>query len=238
MSAFQVHDTVGEVVTRYPALSRVFEQMEIDYCCGGQKTLNEVCRSKGLDPQTFLTTLKESASPGDKPVVDAAAMSLTELIDHIEKTHHAFLRSELPRLDEMTEKVVSVHGEKESRLYQVREAFSALFGELSSHMMKEEQILFPMVRQLDASTTDPIFHCGSLANPIQQMELEHEHAGSALEKLQHLTDGYTAPDWACNTYRAMLDALANLERDLHQHIHKENNILFPHALAMESEERI
>ncbi len=237
MSVFQVHDTVGDVVTRRPALSRVFEQMGIDYCCGGKKTLEEVCQSKELDTQTFLAALEESAFPGDEPIIDAAAMSLTELTDHIENTHHAFLRSEFPRLDEMTEKVVSVHGEKESRLCQVRETFLALFGELSSHMMKEEQILFPMVRQLGASATTPNFHCGSLANPINQMELEHEQAGSALERLRQLTDGYTPPDWACNTYRAMLDALAHFERDLHQHIHKENNVLFPRALEMESEKR-
>ena len=234
MSTFQVHDTVGDVVVRRPALARVFEQMGIDYCCGGKKTLDEVCRKKGLDTKTLLITLEESATSRDAPAVDAAAMPLTELADHIEQTHHAYLRSEFPRLNGMTDKVASVHGEKEPRLHQVRDTFLALHEELSGHMMKEEQMLFPMVRQLDATATVPDFHCGSIANPIRQMELEHDQAGSALERLRELTDGYTPPDWACNTYRAMLDALTHLEGDLHQHIHKENNVLFPRALEMEA----
>lgn len=239
MTTFHVNDTVGDVVTHRPALSRVFEEKGIDYCCGGGQTLDQACQKKGLDPQVFLATLQESAQgSAEESVVDAAAMSLTELADHIEETHHRYLRSEFPRLDAMTLKVASVHSEKNSRLHQIRETFFALTAELSSHMMKEEQILFPMVRELDASETAPVFHCGSLANPIQQMESEHDQAGSALEKLRELTDGYTPPDWACNTYRAMLDALANLEQDLHQHIHKENNVLFPRALELEQERKI
>lgn len=236
MHAFQANDKVGEVMARCPLLSRVFDDAGIDYCCGGKKTLDEVCREKGLDSQAFLATLEESAlAPVGESVVDVAAMSLTEQADHIEQTHHTYLRSEFPRLDRMTEKVTSVHGERNSRLHQIRETFLALATELSSHMTKEEQILFPMVRQLDASQRTPTFHCGSLANPIRQMESEHIQAGSALEKLRELTEGYTPPDWACNTYRAMLDSLARLEHDLHLHIHKENNVLFPRALEMESE---
>ena len=103
------------------------------------------------------------------------------------------------------------------------------------YMLKEEQILFPMIRQLEASQSVPAFHCGSVGNPIGQMELEHDQAGAALVQLRALTDGFNPPDWACNTYRAMLDALAGLEHDLHQHVHKENNILFPRAIALESE---
>ncbi len=236
MNAFQIHDTVGAIVARRPALSRVFEQEGIDYCCGGKKALDEVCREKGVDPAGLLAKLEASASAlTDEPVVDAAAMSLAELADHIEETHHAYLRRELPRLDAMTEKVASVHGEKDARLAEIRRTFLTLSDELTSHMMKEEQILFPMIRRLDASKTAPAFHCGSLANPIAQMEHEHDEAGSALERLRTLTDGYTPPEWACNTYRAMLDGLAHLERDMHQHVHKENNVLFPRALVRETQ---
>ena len=170
-------------------------------------------------------------------MIDATAISLGELTDHIEQTHHVYLRSELSRLDEITEKVASIHGEKDPRLHQVRDTFLALAAEISSHMMKEELILFPMVRQLEASDEAPMFHCGTLANPIRQMEVEHDQVGSALERLRELTDGFTAPEWASNTYRALLDALANLERDLHQHIHKENDVLFPRALEMEQRKR-
>lgn len=236
MRALEVHDTVGDVVARRPALSRAFERAGIDYCCGGKKTLEEACRERGLDPGAFVAELEGVSSPlgGEEQVVDAAAMSLSDLVDHIEQTHHVYLRSELPRLETMTEKVVSVHGEKDSRLHDVWRTFLALAEELSGHMMKEERILFPMVRQLEASEQAPMFHCGALANPIRQMELEHDDAGSALERLRELTDGYTPPAWACNTYRAMLDGLAHLEGDLHQHIHKENNVLFPRALEMET----
>jgi regulator of cell morphogenesis and NO signaling len=236
MNTPQVSDTVGDVVARFPTLSRVFEEAGIDFCCGGQKTLEEVCREKGLDSRSFLATLEESAlASAGESVVDVVAMSLTELVDHIEQTHHKYLRSEFPRLDSMTEKVASVHGEKNSSLHQIRETFLALVAELSSHLMEEEQILFPMVRQLEASETALTFHRGSLANSIGQMESEHIQAGLALEKLRELADGYTLPDWGCNTYRAMLDALVHLEHDIHLHIHKENSVLFPRTLEMESE---
>jgi regulator of cell morphogenesis and NO signaling len=215
---------------------RLFEAARIDYCCGGKKTLAEVCQEKGLDPQAFLATLDEGASPSDgEAVIDAAAMSLPELADHILKTHHAYLREELPRLDMLTERVASVHGGDDSRLREVRETFLALAAELASHMMKEEQILFPMIRRLEVSDALPAFHCGSIANPIRQMELEHHDAGAALERMRTLTDEYTPPTWACNTYRAMLDALAHLERDMHQHVHKEDNVLYPSAVKREAE---
>ena len=127
MSTFKVDDTVGEVVARRPALSRVFEQAGIDYCCGGKKTVEEACREKGTDPAVLLGTLEEATrSTGDDSAVDAAAMSLTQLADHIERTHHAYLRSEFPRLDAMTEKVASVHGDKDRRLRELRDTFLAL----------------------------------------------------------------------------------------------------------------
>ena len=236
MSTVGIHETVGEIVTRRPALSRIFENVGIDYCCGGKKCLEEACKEKHLDPQEVLIQLIEAEAAGETeaPEIDAAGMTLTELADHIEQTHHAYLRSELPRLDALTQKVFSVHGQKEPRLRELRSAFVALAQELSSHMMKEERILFPMVRTLEASGTAPTFHCGSLANPIRQMEHEHDQAGSWLVRHRELTDGFQSPTWACNTYRAMLDALAHLERDLHQHIHEENNVLFPRALEMEA----
>lgn len=236
MSVFQVSDTVGDMVARFPKLSLVFDEAGIDFCCGGKNTLDEACREKGLDSNVFLSTLENSVLKSEgESVVDAAGMSLTELVDHIEQTHHAYLRSEFPHLDKLTAKVESVHGGRNPRIHQIREMLLALTAELSSHMMKEERILFPMVRQLDESETAPSFHCGSLANPIRQMESEHIQAGSALEKIRNMADDYTSPDWACTTYRAMLDALLRLERDLHLHIHKENNVLFPRALEMEKE---
>lgn len=235
MSTFSIQDTVGDVVRMRPSLARLFETARIDYCCGGKKPLAEVCQAKGLDPQAFLEMLEEAASSDDgKDVVDAESMSLTALADHIEITHHAFLRNELPRIKALAEKVASVHGAEDSRLHDVRDAFCTLAGEMACHMMKEEQVLFPMIRHLDVSDSLPAFHCGSIANPIRQMELEHHGTGSALERIRTLTDEYAPPSWACNTYRAMLDSLAHLERDMHVHIHKEDSILYPRALNREA----
>ncbi len=236
MSTYQVNDTVGAIVARRPALSRVFEQAGVDYCCGGKKTLDQACREKGLDAQAMLATLEQhDGDSDDETYVDAAAMSLTELADHIEHTHHAYLRNEFPRINALAQKVASVHGGNDARLHDIYQTFQALAFELSSHMMKEEQILFPFVRRLEASTSLPAFHCGSIANPIRQMEHEHQDAGVALERLRTLSDNYTPPDWACNTYRAMLDALARFELDMHQHVHKEDNILFPRAIELEAQ---
>lgn len=228
--------TVGDIVRERPARSRVFEQLRIDFCCSGKLTLADACTRRNLEVADVLDQLQRSdeqeAQRGEE-LVDADALSLTDLADHIEQTHHAYLRAELPRLNAMTQRVMEVHGGSDPRLVTVRQAFQGLQSELTSHMMKEEQVLFPMIRQLEASSDSPSFHCGSIANPIRQMEAEHDSAGSALAVMHDATDGYSPPDWACNTYRAMLDGLATLQQDLHQHIHKENNVLFPKAIDLE-----
>jgi regulator of cell morphogenesis and NO signaling len=181
MQTIDIQATVGELVRQVPNRARVFESHKIDYCCGGKVSLARACEKRGIEAGEVLKQLAANDSAArDQPNVDADAMTLTELADHIEQTHHAYLREELPRLEFMTEKVSRVHGDKEPRLLQVREAFVALKVELEPHMMKEERVLFPIIRQLEASTTTPEFHCGSVANPIRQMEHEHEQAGDAL----------------------------------------------------------
>lgn len=226
--------TVGSFVRQKPSRSRVFESLKIDYCCGGKTPLHQACEKKGIDAAEVMKQIEASdAAAETSDLTDADSMTLTELADHIEATHHAYLREELPRLDFMTEKVSRVHGEKDERLFRMREAFVALKAELEPHMTKEEKILFPLIRQLEASQSSSEFHCGSVANPIRQMEHEHDQAGNALEILREVTDGYEPPEWACNTYRAMLDSLQKLEADMHQHVHKENNVLFVKALELE-----
>ena len=238
MTAFQVHDTVGQVVARRPSLSRVFERAGVDYCCGGKRTLAEACRQKGLDSHALLAELEQAAAePEDGALVDAATMTLTQLADHIEQAHHGYLRREFARLEFLTNKVATVHGESDPRLRRIHEVFLQFQAELQAHMMKEEVVLFPLIRQLEMTEALPEFHCGSIANPIRQMEHEHHGAGDALEQFRALTDEFTPPGWACNTYRAMIDALAELERDMHQHVHKEDNVLFPKALALETKRR-
>ncbi|NMF57000.1 iron-sulfur cluster repair di-iron protein [Pseudanabaena yagii] len=233
MTTFQISDTVGKIVRDRPSPSRLFEQAKVDYCCGGKKTLDEACRKQGIDPQVFLTQLEAIATSSQEPELNITTLSLTELADHIEQTHHAYLHTELPRLERMVTKVAAVHGEREPRLLQIKDIFLAVSQELATHLQKEERILFPMIRQLEFSTVIPSSHCGTIANPIRQMEFEHDDAGVALEQLSQLTDNYTPPEWACNSYRAMLDGLLNFERDMYQHIHKENNVLFPKAIALE-----
>lgn len=234
MSELDGQTTVGTLVRENPNRARVFESMNIDYCCGGKVSLEQACAKKGVDTAVVLQRIKAcDADNQPQELIDADTMTLTQLASHIEATHHAYLKEELPRLDVMTEKVSRVHGNKEPRLLKVREAFVALKAELEPHMMKEERILFPIVRQIEQSETPVEFHCGSVANPVRQMEHEHEQAGELLKTLRDATDNFTPPQWACNTYRAMLDSLKRLEADMHQHVHKENNVLFPKAMELE-----
>lgn len=233
---FQTTDIIGDIVAARPGLARVFERYRIDYCCGGQRPLAEACAERGVDADEVRAQLEAAASTatsGPSP----AEMSLTALVAHIEATHHVYLRSEMPRLQQLTSKIASVHGEHDARLHDVRDVVIDLSAELESHMRKEEQVLFPMVRQLESADGPVAFHCGSLANPIRQMESEHDEVASALERLRALTDDYTVPEWGCNTYRATLAALTELEADLHAHVHKENNVLFPRAIAVEASRR-
>lgn len=227
------NSTVGAIVAARPILARVFQSVGIDYCCGGKMPLSEACARQNLDPQTVVAMLKAAATLAStgQPEVDAAAMTLTQLADHIESTHHEYVKAELPRLLEMAERVARKHTWKDARLPEVHATVLALTSEMFSHMQKEEQILFPMVRQLEAGTVGN-FHCGSISNPIHQMELEHESAGQAVARLRELTDGFTPDAEACNTHRGLLAGLAEFEADLHQHVHKENNVLFPRAQAL------
>jgi len=235
MTTIYTTRTVGDLVSERPGRSRIFEELDIDYCCGGKKPLEEASRAKGLDPAAVAERLREADTAPGAGEADCAGMSLTALIDHIVAAHHEYLRRELPRLADLLAKVVERHGARETRLAETQRVFQGLKAELDMHMRKEEQILFPAIREMEETNGPSSFGCGFLSSPIGVMEMEHDSAGAALERLRELTDAYTPPDWACNTYRAVLDGLEALERDLHQHIHKENNILFPRALALESQ---
>jgi regulator of cell morphogenesis and NO signaling len=163
--------------------------------------------------------------------VAAASMTLCALADHIEATHHAYLKADLPRLVEMADRVAAKHGWRDARLPEVADAVRTLTGEMLAHMQKEEVVLFPLVRGIEAGTRAGL-RGHDLTGPIKQMEIEHETAGQVTAKLRELTDGFTPDTEACNTHRALLAGLAEFEADLHRHVHKENNILFPRALAL------
>jgi regulator of cell morphogenesis and NO signaling len=164
-----------------------------------------------------------------------SSQTLSDMCDSIESSHHAYLRQELPRLTQLVAKVLSVHGAQHTWLSELSDAFQQLREELVPHMFKEEQILFPAIRTIEQSRTVPFFPFGSVDNPIRMMEHEHDVAGQALKTMRETTSDYALPVGGCNTFRAMLDGLRELEYDLHQHIHKENNILFPRASRLAAE---
>lgn len=225
--------TVGQLVRENPARARVFEDLGVDYCCGGKKPLEDACREKGLDVNEVVGQL-DADDRGETRLADAQAMSLTELVDHIQSTHHEYLRRELPRIARLLEKVVAAHGQRHPKIAQIPPIFAAFDEELRMHMMKEERILFPAIRELDRPDGARQFHCGSLSNPIRVMEAEHDSAGEAMAQFRSLSDDYSTPDDVCNTYRALMDALHDLELDMHQHVHKENNVLFPRVIETEA----
>ena len=212
--------TVAELVLEQPSRSRVFEELGVDYCCGGKRSLTDACESRGIALHDAVAAL-ESAANDPSGERDWTQVPLPELCDHIVSTHHEHLREELPRLDTLLEKVVRAHGEERPELAELRETFTLLRSELEEHMATEEEQLFPLVRS------------GGPFDAEQVAELEHDHewAGSALAKLRELSVGYDLDRALCNTHRATLDGLRELELDLHQHIHEENNVLFPRALA-------
>ncbi len=214
---------VGQIAAEHPSATRVFARHHIDFCCGGGKALGEVCEQNGLDGSAVLAEIERelaSPSPGEISWEDAP---LDELIEHILVTYHAPLREELPRLEGMARKVADVHRDKRpDMLPELVAVFTGLREELEQHMEKEEQILFPMIRRGE----------GEMAmGPISVMEHEHESAGRALTRLRELTGDYRVPEEACTTWRALWHGLETLESAMHQHIHLENNILFPRSLG-------
>jgi regulator of cell morphogenesis and NO signaling len=210
--------TVGQIAAEQPASIRIFEKHGIDFCCGGGTGFVEACRTRGLDANAVLAEIEAASGGAAVPTTDWQSAPLESLIDHIVETHHAYLRIELPRLEAMIEKVRNAHGDRVPPIAQV---FGPMKDELEAHLMKEEMILFPMIRSGRAGA----------GGPIRVMLAEHDSAGDALERLHNMTGGYEAPPEACNTWRGLYFELAELELDLHRHIHLENNILFPRALA-------
>jgi regulator of cell morphogenesis and NO signaling len=211
----------------------VFQKYGIDYCCHGYHTLTSACEAKNVSIDLVQRELAEAAgyNAGD---TDWSTRPLTELIGHILATHHQYLTRVMPQIALMTAKIADVHGQNHPEMVEVREIFAALKAELDSHMMKEEMILFPAIQQLEQGNLPPQA-ARRILGPVNVMLQEHEAAGRALELLRMHTNGYTVPADACNTYTATIKALEEFERDLHQHIHKENNILFPRAINSDAE---
>src|SRR3974390_1512228 len=229
--------TVAQIAIENPNAAREFEKLGIDYCCGGKQTLDEACAAANVSVDEVLSRL-EKASSSRSATANFESMALTDLIAHISSTHHVFIRQESPRIQELANKVAPKHAASHPELRQVQEIFTALAEELSVHLMKEEQILFPYVAQLEeaelAGEPAPPAMFGTVANPIRMMEREHDGAGDALRMLRSVTKNYALPEDACTSYQMLYQALQGFEADLHQHIHLENNLLFPRSLALEA----
>ena len=234
--------TIRELAAKYPATLDVLEKFGIDYCCGGGERLVTSVARRGISMNVLRLALEEAIEnppTGAEAVRNWAEAPLTELADHIEAKHHAFMREQLQRLANMGIRVMRAHGERHGEmLEQVQRVFESLRLEIEAHLEKEEQILFPFIRQIetaaDTGRSLPEFHCGTIEHPIERMELEHENAGHALARIRELTGDYALPEGACSTFAAYYEGLQELEADLHEHIHLENNILFPRAIAMET----
>jgi regulator of cell morphogenesis and NO signaling len=231
--------TVGEIAVEMPSATREFEKLGIDYCCGGSRTLSQACTEANISVDAALARLEESlAATQSEGSQDWQKQLLADLIVHITTTHHTFVREESPRILELAAKVVGVHGKNHPELLQVQQVFSALAEELRVHLMKEEQMLFPYISLMEenalAGEPAPPAMFGTVANPVRMMMQEHDGAGEALRSLRSVTSDYKVPEDACITYRTLYGALEGYEADLHQHIHLENNILFPRAIAMEA----
>ena len=230
MLEFTIDQTLAEIASVVAASARVLESFDLDYCCGGHRPLGDACSGAGVDPVTVLDALSNVAP---QPAPEWVSMDLTELVDHLEATHHAYLHTELERLDALAEKVVGVHARNHAELIEIRAVYASLLAEFEPHLVKEERVLFPMIRELAASSVAPSFHCGSVWNPISVMMREHDRAGALLATLHRATNAYQTPADGCASYRAFYDGLAELETDTHLHVHKENNLLFPAVVALE-----
>jgi regulator of cell morphogenesis and NO signaling len=228
MARITTATTLGDIVTASPSSARELERHGLDYCCGGRQTLEDACTAAGLVPQDVLGVLEASlAGETGEAEVAWATMDAAELCDHLVTTHHRYLWDELPRLSALVDKVFTVHGERHPELAEVKAYADELRADLEPHMLKEEHVLFPMVRELASATTAPRFHCGTLRNPISVMLREHDNVGELLRRLRELTADYTPPADACGSYQALYRTLEEIEADTHLHVHKENNVLFP-----------
>ncbi len=234
MSPVTADSRVSDLVLEQPTRARVFEQFGIDYCCGGQTPLEVACADKGIDLGAVITALEEPL-PAEPEDVDWMEVSVSDLVDHIIDHHHAYLRAELPPLRALVDKVATVHGERHPELRDVQQAFHLTADELEQHMVKEERILFPACVALEQGAGGG-FPFGSVASPIAMMMHEHDEVAAGLAGMRAATGGFAPPSDACNSYRAMLERLSVLEQDTHRHVHEENNVLFPRALALEGQD--
>lgn len=229
MNPAAVIPTVADIVLANPDAARVFEQHDIDYCCHGKRPLADACEHAGVDVAVVQAELDELTGA---PATPMAPAGIAALVDHVVSTHHDHLRRELPRLHALMGKVVTEHGARHPELAEVAQTLEAVEEDLLPHLDKEEHVLFPLAKELEAAGAEPIGQA-SLLSPIRVMHAEHDEVGDLLSALRHRTNGFQPPADACPTWRALYAGLADLEHDVHTHVHLENNVLFPRILFLE-----
>ncbi len=230
---------IGDIVSSKPKAASVFRKLNIDYCCGGKVSLALACEKQGVDPEDVLGQINAINDNPSTPDLKFDSFEIDFLMDYIENVHHKYLYENLPEVEFYVNKVFGKHKDKYAYLTELAKLFLDLEGELMEHLPKEENILFPYSKQLlnakKAGVAPEIPPFGQFSNPIRMMLNEHENAGEVLMRMREITNDYTAPEDACNSHLVMLDKLKELDADLIQHIHLENNILFPKIELLESE---
>jgi regulator of cell morphogenesis and NO signaling len=231
--------TLSEIVKNNFRTAAVFEKYSLDFCCNGKRTLKDACTEKGINPLNVISEIETINASFVKEEIKPNEWNLDFLIDYIINNHHTYVNRMLPVISAHTLKIASVHGANHQELKRVAEIFSAVNNEMKHHMMKEEKILFPHIKVLvknssNGGTTDkPYF--GTIKNPINMMEAEHQSAGDGMAEIRKLTNDFKPPEDACETFKITYKELKEFEEDLHRHVHLENNILFPKAIEMEDE---
>jgi regulator of cell morphogenesis and NO signaling len=224
---FTLSDKVGNIVAVFPGASNIFMEYKIDFCCGGNRELKEAIVEKGLDENKMLSELntkyKEFQVSNEK-YTDWAKETPSKLVDYIVSTHHAFLKEELPRTSELVFKILKVHGKKHKELFIIHRLFNTLRTELEEHLIKEEEFLFPLIKQYDIIKSDK--NREEVINLIKELEKEHTVAGDIIKELREDAEHYVVPQDACRTFELTYKKLSEIEADIFQHIHLENNILF------------
>lgn len=230
--------TIGEYVAQDFRTAALFSKYGIDFCCKGNRTIEEVCEKKEVSREDLLNQITEILATKNDSGIDFKSWPLDLLADYIEKTHHRYVEEKIPVLLQFLDKLCKVHGASHPELFEINELFKGCAGELTQHMKKEELILFPFIKKMvKATISDELIEqppFGTVNNPIAMMMAEHEAEGDRFVKIATLTNNYMPPADACNTYKVTFSMLNDFEQDLHKHIHLENNILFPKAAALET----
>lgn len=228
--------TVGDIVAGDFRAAGVFEQFGIDFCCGGRRSVADACRAASADPAALIRALE--ALPPRGADDDVTRWPLDRLIDHIIARHHAYVRSAMPAIARHLEKLQEAHGARHPELARIAAAFERVSVDLEQHLLKEEQVVFPYIRDLVDHAWQPcgvlLSPFGTVENPIRMLEREHREAADELRIIRELTAGYATPEDGCTTYTVCMAELDQFERDLHRHVHLENNVLFPRAAALEN----